>query len=79
MGGKTLHREPFDLLEVIALGKKQIFFISLFDKRAFNENISPGAMEVNIATLVVVGREREGEIKPNLLREVLLHRRRITL
>lgn len=25
MGGKTLHGEPFDLWEVIALGKKQIF------------------------------------------------------
>lgn len=53
MGGKTLHRDPFDLWEVIALGR--FFFISLFDKRAFNENISPEARKVNITTLVCRG------------------------
>lgn len=47
MGGRALHREPFDLWEVIALGKEKIFFISLFDKRVSNENISPGARHVN--------------------------------
>lgn len=34
------------------IGQEKKFIISLFDKRSFNENISPGATQFNITTLV---------------------------
>lgn len=49
-------------------GQEADFFISLFDKAASNENISPGAMHVNSTSLVWGGKKK----KKKLLRGVFV-------